>query len=90
MENKCLCRYCFVHKRNRVASPRKLMNPITSVTVVRTTEPASAGSIPVFFISSGMATPESAAANRVIIIAAASTPATTTGKPWIKPGSRAA
>src|SRR3989304_10445955 len=32
--------------RNRVARPRKVMKPTTSVTVVRTTPPAMAGSMP--------------------------------------------
>ena len=51
--------------RTSVARPRKLRKPITSVTVVRTTPPASAGSKPMRLSVSGTSTPASAAEQQV-------------------------
>src|SRR3546814_17124537 len=53
--------------RISVARPRKLRKPITSVTVVRITAPASAGSNPMRLTVSGTSTPPSAAEQKLIV-----------------------
>src|SRR5690606_16604231 len=60
-----------VYSRNRLASPRKARKPITSVTVVSTTLEATAGSTFSFSSPSGTSAPTSAAATRLISMAAA-------------------
>src|SRR5690606_23752192 len=56
-----------------VASPRKLKNPMTSVTAVTTTGPGTAGSTPMRLSSSGTATPASAAEQKLMTSAEAIT-----------------
>ena len=62
-----------VQVRNSVPSPRKAMKPTTSVTVVSTTVPASAGSMSILRRISGIAKPANAAVIRLITSAAAMT-----------------
>ena len=59
--------------RNHAASPRNARNATTSVTVVRNTPDATAGSIPVFDSPIGIAAPASPATTMVTIIAIAMT-----------------
>src|SRR5690606_19781509 len=59
--------------RIAVARPRKLKNPITSVTAVTTTVPATAGSMRMRLSSSGSSTPASAAEQKLSTSAAAIT-----------------
>src|SRR3989344_1733526 len=62
--------------RNSVARPRNAKNPTTSVTVVRITPLATAGSTPNLRTRIGIVTPESAANTRLITMASASASAT--------------
>ena len=51
------------------ANPKNAKNPTTSVTVVRSTELAIAGSAPTFFRNSGIDAPKNPATNKFITIA---------------------
>ncbi len=54
-----------------MARPRKVNRPTISVMVVKMTLPAIAGSMFSLFMIIGMATPEKAATNKLMIVAAA-------------------
>src|SRR5215207_675184 len=61
------------HNSQTAARPKNAKNPMTSVTVVTNTAEATAGSIFNLSRASGMSMPESAAAIRLIVMAAAIT-----------------
>lgn len=61
-------------KNNSVAPPKNTKKPTTSVTVVRITEPASAGSMPILSNILGMNNPDNEATAILMIIAKANIP----------------